>query len=127
LKFDFDTLVTGHVDRLGTRQDVLVGKEYINDIKNFVEAAYQDQNTLYNAINAINAVQGAGFASQTVAKWAEFSGFFDFSVKECADKLDAKWLGVLGGAESFDFANCEAWFIARRLGTESWLPRPGEH
>lgn len=122
LKYDFDTLVTGHVNRLGTRQDVVLGKQYINDIKSYVEAAYEDANTLYSAVNAINGVQGAGFASQTVAKWAEFSAFFDFQVKECADKLDAKWLGVLGGAETFDFSNCEAWFLARRLGTESWLP-----
>jgi glyoxylase-like metal-dependent hydrolase (beta-lactamase superfamily II) len=124
LKFDFDALVSGHLGRLGNRQDVVVGKEYINDIKNFVEAAYLDQNTLFSAVNAINGVQGPGFASRTVATWAEFSGFFDFSVKECADKLDAKWLGVLGGAETFDFSNCEAWFIARRLGTESWKPHP---
>ena len=69
LKYDFDTLVTGHVNRLGTRQDVVLGKEYINDIKSYVEAAYEDANTLYSAVNAINGVQGAGFASQTVAKW----------------------------------------------------------
>jgi hypothetical protein len=35
-------------------------------------------------------VQGAGFASQTVAKWEEFGAFFDPQVKEWADKLDAK-------------------------------------
>ena len=126
LKFDFDTLVAGHLTRLGNRQDVLIGKEYIDDIRKFVEAAYQDPNTLFSAVNAINGVQGAGFASQTVAKWAEFSGFYDFSTKACADKLDAKWLGVLGGAETFDFSNCEAWFTARRLGTESWRPRAHE-
>jgi hypothetical protein len=87
LKYDFDTLVTGHVNRLGTRQDVVLGKEYINDIKSYVEAAYEDANTLYSAVNAINGVQGAGFASQTVAKWAEFSAFFDFQVKSVPTSL----------------------------------------
>jgi hypothetical protein len=37
-----------------------------------------------------DGVQGAGFASQTVAKWAEFGAFFDFKVKEWADKFDPK-------------------------------------
>jgi glyoxylase-like metal-dependent hydrolase (beta-lactamase superfamily II) len=119
LKFDFETLVAGHLNRLGNRQDVLIGKEYISDIMRFVDQAYMDQNALFSAANAINAAQGVpGFAFQTVAKWALFGGFYDFSVKECADKLDAKWLGKLGGAESFDFSNCEAWFTARRVGVE---------
>jgi glyoxylase-like metal-dependent hydrolase (beta-lactamase superfamily II) len=123
LNFDFDTLVTGHLGRLGNRQDVTVAKEYIDDIKNFVEEAYLDQTTLFSAIGAIDGKQGGGFSFQPVAKWALFSGFFDFSVKRCADKLDAKWLGRLGGAESFNFSNCEAWFVARGLGTENWYPR----
>jgi glyoxylase-like metal-dependent hydrolase (beta-lactamase superfamily II) len=119
LKFDFDTLVGGHLTRLGTRHDVEVGKEYVEDIKKFIEEVYLDANALFSAVGALDNQQGMrGFAFATVAKWALFAGFFDFSAKHCSDQLDAKWFGVLGGAETFDFQNCEAWFVARRLGTE---------
>lgn len=123
LKFDFDTLVAGHLTRLGNRHDVLTGKEYVADIQKFIDEVYLDQNALFSAVGAIDAQQGIpGFAFSTVAKWALFAGFYDFSAKHCSDKLDAKWFGVLGGAETFDFQNCEAWFVARRLGTEKMSP-----
>lgn len=119
LKFDFDKFVGGHLTRLGTREDIIIGKEYVEDIKKFIEEVYLDQNALFSAIGAIDAQQGKkGFAATTVAKWSLFAAFYDFSDKHCSDRLDAKWIGVLGGAETFDFSNCEAWFDARRLGTE---------
>ena len=36
LRYDFDTLVAGHVDRLGTRTDVESSLEFVNDLKNTV-------------------------------------------------------------------------------------------
>ena len=73
------------------------------------------------AVNAIDAVLGKGFAFQPVAKWALYSAFYDASVAHCADKLNAKYIkgpDALGGAEAFNFPNCEAYFVARRVGVE---------
>ena len=33
LKYDFDTLVGGHLTRLGTRNDVIVQKEFVSDLE----------------------------------------------------------------------------------------------
>jgi hypothetical protein len=47
--------------------------------------------------------------------------FYDASVTHCADKLNAKYIkgpDALGGAETFNFSNCEAYFVARRVGVE---------
>jgi hypothetical protein len=57
---------------------------------------------LSDAVNAIDAVHGKGFAFQPVAKWAKY----------------IKGPDALGGAETFNFPNCEAYFIARRFGLE---------
>lgn len=124
LSFDFDTLVGGHLTRLGNRDDAVLGKEYVDDIRTAIEGVYLDATALFAAVGAINAEHDPGnlfggfFAFQTVAKWALFSAFYDFSTQHCADLLDAKWNGVLGGGETFNFSNCEAWFVARRLGTD---------
>jgi hypothetical protein len=43
----------------------------------------------------------------------------DASVAHRADKLNAKYIkgpDALGGAETFNFPNCEAYFVARRVG-----------
>lgn len=127
LTFDFDTLIAGHLTRLGTPSDVLIQKEYVQDIVTKIEEIINDANSLFTAIGAIDAVHGAGFAFQVVAKWALFSAFYDASTTHCADFLNAKYIEganpgdnpkALGGAETFNFSNCEAYFVARRLGVE---------
>jgi glyoxylase-like metal-dependent hydrolase (beta-lactamase superfamily II) len=127
LTFEFDTLVGGHLTRLGNRADVFIQKEYVEDIRNSIEEIIGDANTLFTAVAAIDAVHGAGTAFQTVAKWALFSAFYDASTMHCANVLDAKYIEgptpganpkALGGAETFNFSNCEAYFVARRLGVE---------
>ena len=116
-RFDFDVLVPGHLTRLGNKQDVAIAKQYNADVKNGIDEIYLDANqTLFAAIGALEAVHGSNTAFSTVAKWALFSLFYDFSTKHCADKLDAKYTGVLAGAETFNFSNCEAYFVALRLG-----------
>ena len=127
LKFDFETLVGGHLTRLGNRNDVFVQREYVSDLITTIESNMNDATTLFEAVGAIDAVHGAGTAFQTVAKWAWFSAFYDVSTMRCADVLDAKYIEganpgdnpkALGGAETFNFSNCEAYFVARRLGVE---------
>lgn len=127
LTFDFDTLIGGHLTRLGNRNDVLIQKEYVKDIRDKIEQIMGDVNRLFIAVGAIDAVHGAGFAFQTAAKWALFSAFYDASTTHCADFLNGKYIEganpgdnprALGGAETFNFSNCEAYFVARRLGVE---------
>lgn len=126
LDFNFDTLIAGHVTRLGTRVDVELQVEYVQDIINSIEGVMLDAGTLYTAIDAIDGKFGSGVAFLTQAKWSLFSTFFDAATMACAEVLDAKYIeGVnpgdnpqaLAGAEAFNFSNCEAYFAARRLGT----------
>ena len=125
LKFDFNTLIAGHVTRLGTRTDVEVQLEYVQDIIDSIESILNDPNTLFSAVGAYDAVHGPNSAFDTSAKWALFSAFFDASTSACSDLLDAKYTEgavpgsnpkALAGAEAFNLSNCEAYFVARRLG-----------
>jgi glyoxylase-like metal-dependent hydrolase (beta-lactamase superfamily II) len=121
LTYDFDVLVGGHNTRLGNRKDVLIHKQYVQDIMTFTEEIMNDPNMLADAVNAIDAVHGKGFAHQPVAGWALSSAFYDASIKHCADKLNAKYIEgphALGGAETLNFSHCEAYFVARRVGIQ---------
>jgi glyoxylase-like metal-dependent hydrolase (beta-lactamase superfamily II) len=121
LTFDFDVLIGGHITRLGNRKDVLIQKQYMQDMVTFTEEIINDPNVLSTAVNAIDAVHGKGSALQTVAKWALYSAFYDASIAHCANKMNAKYIEgpyALGGAETLNFPNCEAYFVARRLGVQ---------
>ena len=41
LAFDFDKMITGHLNRLGTREDVLVQREYMHDIRDAAQHALE--------------------------------------------------------------------------------------
>lgn len=125
LDFNFDTLIGGHVTKLGTRADVELQLEYVQDIVDSFDATMGDPNTLFNAVGAYDSVHGPGAAFSTNAKWALFSVFYDSSTMACSDLLDAKYTEgasagdnpkALAGAEAFNFSNCKAYFEARRLG-----------
>lgn len=125
LDFKFDTLIAGHVTKLGTRSDVELQLEYVQDIIDSFDSTMGDPSTLFTAVGAYDSVHGPGAAFETSAKWALFSAFFDASTKICSDILDAKYTEgatpgdnpkALAGAEAFNFSNCEAYFVARRLG-----------
>jgi hypothetical protein len=121
MAFDFDVMIGGHNTRLGNRTNVKVQKQYMQDIIAFTEEIMNDPKMLTNAVNAIDEVHGKGFSHQTVAKWALNSAFYDASIAHCAEKLNAKYTkgpDAFGGAETFNFPNCEAYFVARRVGVQ---------
>ena len=129
--FDFDVLVSGHVTRLGTKADVAIAMEYNADIKEKIEEIYTDVSRFFAAVAAVDSGVGAPgtfTAFTTSLKWALFSAFYDASAMHCAEFLDAKYNDngleppegeakvLLAGGETFNFSNCEAYFVALRLG-----------
>jgi len=46
--YDFDTIVAGHLTRLGTRNDVMVQKEFVSDLEK--AAATANQNVTFSKI-----------------------------------------------------------------------------
>ena len=46
--YDFDTIVAGHLTRLGTRNDVMVQKEFVSDLEK--AAATVNQNVTFSKI-----------------------------------------------------------------------------
>ncbi|KAJ6497933.1 beta-lactamase-like protein [Mycena vulgaris] len=96
LTFDFDVFVSGHVGRLGTKDDVRLQKKYIDDLHDSCAAAI---NGGFN----VSAAIGPTVAANPGNAWAEFKAYYRAAAQTCADNTTSRWLGVLGAADVFAF------------------------
>ena len=108
LEYDFDHFLGGHLDRSGTRDDVLTAREYITDLyNNAVEAILMSAQppsgsnplSLQTALTAVEAANPGN-------SWAQFDFYIDDLMADwCANKTNEKWLGRLAGADVYGQAN----------------------
>jgi glyoxylase-like metal-dependent hydrolase (beta-lactamase superfamily II) len=94
--YDFDTIVAGHLTRLGTKADVGVQREFVMDLEKAADNANQN-------------VSFSGIASQVGSfdnPWLLFSKYIDAINKQCEEVMLPKWESKLGGAEIFMSTHC---------------------
>jgi len=94
--YDFDTIVAGHLTRLGTNADVGVQREFVMDLEKAADNANQN-------------VSFSGIASQVGSfdnPWLLFSKYIDAINKQCEEVMLPKWESKLGGAEIFMLTHC---------------------
>src|SRR6478672_420216 len=94
--YDFDTLVAGHLTRLGTRNDVIVQKEFVSDLEK--AAGKANQEVLFSNI----ASQVGRFDNP----WLIFSKYIDAVNENCVKDMLPKWENRLGGAQQFMSTHC---------------------
>ena len=97
--YDFDTLVGGHLTRLGTRNDVIVQKEFVSDLEK--AAAQANQQVSFGEI----AKQVGGGGGQH-NPWLIFSKYIDAINENCVNSMLPKWENRLGGAQQFMSTHC---------------------
>lgn len=95
--YDFDTIVAGHLTRIGTRADVEVQKEFVLDLER--ASARANQNVSFMDIAA-----RVGFDDP----WLLFSEYINTINKQCEEEMLPKWETRLGGAQSFMSTHCIA-------------------
>ena len=101
LALEFDVFVGGH-GQPGTKQDILVQQEYVNDLRENAIAAFNEVNRtqVIQGINGTNAITEA---------------YFNALTKSCADKIDAEWQGKLEGVGVWTDEHCERMIISERV------------
>ncbi|HEV7709481.1 MAG TPA: MBL fold metallo-hydrolase [Asanoa sp.] len=102
LAYEFDTMVTGHVTRPGTPDDVRVQIEYMTDLRKTAETALSavDPTTIMKEVDATN-------------NWAVFGGYLDAVAAQATDEMLPRWKDRLGGVDVFSLPN--AWAMAESL------------
>jgi glyoxylase-like metal-dependent hydrolase (beta-lactamase superfamily II) len=94
--YDFDTIVAGHLTRVGTREDVEIQREFVSDLEK--AAANANQNVSFSYI----ANQIGSFDNP----WLVTSTYIDTINKQCEDEMLSKWQSRLGAAEIFMSTHC---------------------
>jgi glyoxylase-like metal-dependent hydrolase (beta-lactamase superfamily II) len=102
LEYEFDHLVSGHVTRPGTPEDVRVQLDYMCDLRATAEAALSTVD-----LAATMAPVDTGNA------WAVFRAYLDAVAAQTSDEIVARWKDRLGGADVFTLPN--AWAMAESL------------
>lgn len=96
-RYDFETLIAGHVARVGTKEDVDLQVEFLTDLHN---AAGQALGTTTPG----EGVDPADFANP----WGVFDNFLDRVIVKCAASMTPKWQNRLSGFEVFIYEQCSA-------------------
>ena len=93
----FETLVGGHVNRVGTHADVRTQMEFMNDIKAATASALK--STPFGVEMA---------ASDMANAWAVSDNYIDRVVVKCVNAVTPKWRVKLGGYDVFIWDQCHA-------------------
>lgn len=96
-RIPFETLVGGHVDRVGTHADVRTQMEFMNDIKAATAAALK--------ATAI----GIEMDKADIANpWAVSDNYIDRVMVKCVNAVTPKWRSRLAGYDVFIWDQCHA-------------------
>jgi glyoxylase-like metal-dependent hydrolase (beta-lactamase superfamily II) len=101
LAYDFTTLVAGHVDRPGSREDVAIQVQLIKDLVSAAERAYS--NLSFPAFLAQHAPGGSGNIA-----WDLHNGYEEVLVSRMVAELMPKWQNLLAGTATYLRDNCWA-------------------
>jgi glyoxylase-like metal-dependent hydrolase (beta-lactamase superfamily II) len=101
LGYDFDILFAGHLTRLGTREDVVIERQYVRDVKAACERAR-------TSVSVAEVVQETGLED----RWRFASTYFQRLAQQAADEIVPRWVDVLGGVRAFTQDHCAVMLMA---------------
>ncbi|KIM98385.1 hypothetical protein OIDMADRAFT_128305 [Oidiodendron maius Zn] len=124
LSYNFNHFVGGHLTRSGTRQDVIIQKEYIEDLRANCLEALTLSGSPPNATNPISAYTLVPEISAINPgnPWATFKIYLEDLANYCADATNQKWLGRLGGADVYGFENAYQMIESLRIDFDNLGP-----
>jgi hypothetical protein len=99
LTYDFNTLISGHVSKLGGRQDVIEGKEYLDDLAALAREALETVEIEYFLKQMRDGAYRAAF------RWVEeeyFTACTNYTTKKMLEKATSNgktWAERLNGAD----------------------------
>jgi len=103
--YDFNTIVAGHLTRLGTRNDVIIQKKFVSDLEKAASKA--NQEVLFSKV----AQQVGSFDNP----WLLFSKYIDAINENCVKDMLPTWGNRIGGAEQFMSTHCFSMAEAERV------------
>jgi hypothetical protein len=94
-KMDWDTVVGGHVTRVGTHADVEMQSEFYRDIKQAAATALATTK-IGETLNPLDKGN----------PWAVYDNYIDRVAAQCVNTLTPKWSSKLAGYDVFIWDQC---------------------
>jgi glyoxylase-like metal-dependent hydrolase (beta-lactamase superfamily II) len=101
----WQTLIGGHLGRLGTRADVVLQRDYVRDLAASARAT----------IGTLDPTPFFAKYGPTGNAWAIFKSYLDTAAAQAAGPVVAKYTGQLAGADVFTTANAAAMVNSTRI------------
>jgi hypothetical protein len=96
-KMPFNTLVGGHVARIGDRQDVLVQAQYMHDLAAAARQSLRDTSFGFT----VDPLDHAN-------PWAVADNYMDRATIECVNTMTDKWANRLAAFDAYIWDHCFA-------------------
>jgi glyoxylase-like metal-dependent hydrolase (beta-lactamase superfamily II) len=97
-KVPFETLVGGHVTRLGTHADVRLQLQFMDDLR----------NAAVDALKSTTLGDEMSPQDKATNPWAVFDNYIDRVVVKCMNRLAPKWQSRLAGYDVYIWDQCYA-------------------
>lgn len=118
LEYDFDHYLGGHLNRAGTREDVVIQKAYMTDLYNNCAEAIRlsaEPPSASNPLSAQTALIAVGQANPGNS-WAMFDHYLsDVTAEWCANKTQSQWLGKLAAVDVYAKSHATVMIESLRL------------
>jgi glyoxylase-like metal-dependent hydrolase (beta-lactamase superfamily II) len=103
--YNFDTFIGGHLTRIGTRNDVVVAREFVSDLEK--AAAQANKQVPFPEI--------AKQVGQAAKAFLSTNTYTDALDQRCTQIMLPKWENRLGGAQQFMSSHCYTMAEALRI------------
>ncbi|GAA3434023.1 MBL fold metallo-hydrolase [Kutzneria kofuensis] len=105
MDYSWTTLVSGHLGRLGSRQDVVLQQNYVTDL----------QDSARTALTTLDPTPYFQKYGSTGNSWAIFKTYLDGVARQAADPVVAKYIDKLAAADVFTMDNAASMVNSLRI------------
>jgi glyoxylase-like metal-dependent hydrolase (beta-lactamase superfamily II) len=98
LRYDFDTILSGHVSILGTRQDVVINRDYVHDVRDTVAKGMKTFLPIYERALTALAHKNGNLAYRVAMEQVR---------RECATQIIDRWKDKLSVVDVWADSHCE--------------------
>jgi glyoxylase-like metal-dependent hydrolase (beta-lactamase superfamily II) len=102
LAIDFELFIGGHLGRPGNRQDVVIAKEYVDDLIKYAQEGL-------DTVDFYAVAKKVGWTN----KWLLVKTYMDEVAQHCSDKMLPLWRTRLGGADVSTPGHC--WLMQEHI------------
>ncbi|OEK09033.1 hypothetical protein A8C32_14170 [Flavivirga aquatica] len=94
LAYDFDVFIGGHLTGIGTKDDVLLNKAYVNDL-------YETVKRIHSSTNMLEVMSAAAEKIGWNNKYLLFDTFLNKVIEDSYKEIKSRWISQLAGVDVF--------------------------